>query len=63
MQQLLKEKTDTKKHWDILIDDESKERYKKAMKKTKSTVAEVENESLQELYEHLELKEEVSKVL
>ena len=40
-QQVVKEKKDAKKQWDIMKDDESKERYHKAKKKTKRTVAKV----------------------
>ena len=54
---MVKEKKDAKKRWDALKDDESKERYQKAKKKTKRTVAKVKNEAFQELYERLETKE------
>ena len=62
IQQVVKEKKDAKKQWDILKDDESKERYHKAKKKTKRTVAKVKNEAFPELYKRLETKEAVNEV-
>ena len=62
IQQVVKEKKDAKKQWDILKDDESKERYHKAKKKTKRKVAKVKNEAFQELYKRLETKEGVNEV-
>ena len=38
---MVKEKKEVKKQWDGARDDESKERYKKAKKKAKRTVAKV----------------------
>ena len=58
-----KEKKDAMKLWDVLKDDESKERYNNAKKKTKRTVAKAKNEAFQELYERLETKEGVNDVL
>ena len=43
-------------------DDESKERYHNAKKKTKRTMAKVKNEAFQELYKRLETKEGVNEV-
>ena len=62
IQQDVKEKEDAKKQWDILKDDESKEKYHKAKKTTKRTVAKVKNEAFQELYKRLETKEGVTEV-
>ena len=55
-------KKEVKKQWDRARDDESKERYKKAKKKVKRTVAKVKNKAFQDLYEHLETKEGVNEV-
>ena len=62
VQQAVKEKKEAKKQWDGARDDESKERYKKAKKKAKRTVAKVKNKAFQDLYEHLETKEGVNEV-
>ena len=53
---MVKEKKDAKKKWYELKDDECKERYQKGKKKTKRTVAKVNNEAFLELYERLETK-------
>ena len=59
---MVKEQKDAKKQWDIFKYDESKERYHKAKKKTKRTVAKVKNEAFQELYKRLETKEGVNEL-
>jgi len=62
VQQAVKEKKEEKRQWDVSRDDESKERYKKAKRKAKRTVAKAKNKAFQDLYKRLETKEGVNEV-
>ena len=53
----VKEKRTAKKNWDMLRDDESKQKYKEASRKTKREVAKAKAKAYEQLYERLETTE------
>ena len=57
VQDSVKAKKEAKKLWDFTRDEVIKERYKRARKKVKREVAKAKNDTYEELYQRLEMKE------